>query len=365
MKCRIEQRPFAHIYDKAQAGGRVTRSEALELIESVDINGVGAIAETANRRMNAGRASYILNCHINYSNYCRLGCRFCAFSRRAGEDGGFRLSVSEIVDRASKWVEAGITELHIVGGLDPELPFSYYLDLLRELKQLGRGLTLKCFTSIEVLHFARISGRSVEEVLSELKAAGLDMLTGGGAEIFNPEVRRLIAADKESAREYLETHRAWHEMGGRSTCTMLYGHLETLEDRIEHLLMLRRLQDETGGFVGFVPLPYQPHRGGIPVAAAPSGFDSLRTIAVSRIILDNFRHITAYWIGLGTRLAQLALSYGADDLHGTLMDEKIFHMAGATSPEKRIESEMVAAIRQAGKMPAQRDSFYEPLRIWE
>src|SRR5208283_2395353 len=223
-------------------------------------------------------------------------------------------------------------------------------------------LQLKCFTAIEILHLAWLAKKTVPETLAELKAAGLDSLTGGGAEIFRKDVRSTIARGKESAEEYLDVHRAWHRLGGRSTCTMLFGHVESLADRVDHLRHLRGLQDETRGFTGFVPLPYQPENNEIPVKVAPTGFDSLRTIAVSRIFLDNFDHIAAYWVGLGLKLAQVALSYGADDLHGTILEEHIFHMAGAPTPQSQSEAEMIKAIREAGRIPVQRDTFYQPVR---
>jgi aminodeoxyfutalosine synthase len=233
--------------------------------------------------------------------------------------------------------------------------------MLKGLKALDARLQLKCFTAIEVLHLAWLAKKSTEETLRELKAAGLDSLTGGGAEIFQPEVRSAIARGKESAEEYLEVHRTWHRMGGRSTCTMLYGHVESTADRVDHLRQLRALQDETRGFVGFVPLPYHAENNQIPVEHGPTGFDSLRTLAVSRIYLDNFAHITAYWVAMGLKLAQVGLSYGADDLHGTIVEEHIFHMAGAKSPQLQTEAEMVKAIREAGRVPVQRNTFYEPL----
>ena len=260
-------------------------------------------------------------------------------------------------------MKIGITELHIVGGLHPSLPFSYYLEMLKALKTLDAKLQLKCFTAIEILHLAWLTKKSVEQTLVELKAAGLDSLTGGGAEIFQPDVRRTIAKGKESAAEYLDVHRTWHKLGGRSTCTMLYGHVESLADRVDHLRQLRALQDETGGFTGFIPLAYHPENNDIPVKNSPTGFDSLRTIAVSRIYLDNFPHITAYWIGLGMKLAQVALKYGADDIHGTIIEEHIFHMAGANSPQLQTETEMIKAIRETGLTPVQRNTFYEPIKI--
>jgi aminodeoxyfutalosine synthase len=312
-----------------------------------------------------------------------------------------------MVEKAREALAIGITELHVVGGLHPSLPFNYYTDMLRALRALNdemrnatvsvasanvspagfrdwqngssetpkpagatpalpnpkSRLHLKCFTAIEILHLAWLAKKSVEQTLSELKAAGLDSLTGGGAEIFRPEVRSAIARGKESAEEYLDVHRTWHRLGGRSTCTMLYGHVESLADRVDHLRQLRALQDETHGFTGFVPLPYQPEGNDLPVENPPTGYDSLRTIAVSRIYLDNFDHITAYWVGMGLKLAQVALSYGADDLHGTIVEEHIFHMAGAASPQLQTEADMLKAIREAGRTPVQRNTFYEPIKV--
>jgi len=353
------------IHEKVAAGVRISEADALRLFESPDLNAVGAIADLVRQRKNGNRASYIVNRYINYSNYCILSCQFCSFARKKRDADGFELTVPQIVEKAREALKLGITELHIVGGLHPNLPFSYYLDMLRALKQLDARLQLKCFTAIEILHLAWLAKKTVEQTLIELKDAGLASLTGGGAEIFRPEVRSRIAKGKESAAEYLDVHRTWHRLGQRSTCTMLYGHVETLADRVDHLRQLRELQDETRGFVALVPLAYQPEDNDIPVKHAPTGFDSLRTIAVSRIYLDNFDHITAYWVGLGMKLAQVALSYGADDIHGTIIEEHIFHMAGATSPQLQTESDMVKAIREAGRTPVQRNSFYEPIRILE
>jgi aminodeoxyfutalosine synthase len=405
----IQRSELRDIYDQVVAGDRISEASALRLFESKDLNALGAIADFANQRKNGNRASYIINRYINYSNYCILSCQFCSFARKKRDADGFQLSIEEIVQKAREALKLGITELHIVGGLHPSLPFCYYTDMLKALKALndergsaavpaagsgsvslpgdgkvsahGTGtmpelagedarattprLQLKCFTAIEILHLAWLAKKSVEETLIELKAAGLDSLTGGGAEIFRKEVRSTIAKGKESAEEYLDVHRIWHRLGGRSTCTMLYGHVENLADRVDHLRQLRALQDETRGFVGFVPLAYQPENNDIPVKTPPTGFDSLRTIAVSRIYLDNFDHITAYWVGLGLKLAQVALSYGADDLHGTIIEEHIFHMAGGTSPQLQTEAAMLKAIREAGRTPVQRNTFYKPIKILE
>jgi len=380
----VQRSGLRDLYDKVAAGERISETDALRLFESKDLNAVGAIADLACQKKVGNRASYIINRYINYSNYCILSCQFCSFARKKRDADGFELTTEQIVEKAREALKLGVTELHIVGGLHPSLPFSYYTDMLKALRALdseGRAalprgqdeqqlvptkrLQLKCFTAIEILHLAWLAKKSVEQTLIELKAAGLDSLTGGGAEIFRKEVRSAIAKGKESAAEYLDVHRTWHKLGGRSTCTMLYGHVESLADRVDHLRQLRALQDETHGFVGFVPLPYQPEDNDIPVENPPTGFDALRTIAVSRIYLDNFDHITAYWVGMGLKLAQVALSYGADDLHGTIIEEHIFHMAGATSPQLQTEAEMIKAIREAGRTPVQRNTFYEPIKVLE
>jgi aminodeoxyfutalosine synthase len=400
----VQRSDLRDLYDKVAAGERISEADALRLFESKDLNAIGAIADLARQKKVGNRASYIVNRYLNYSNYCILSCQFCSFARKKRDADGFELSIPQMVEKAREALKLGITELHIVGGLHPSLPFSYYTDMLKALNALnkcsaavpaassgsvslpvhvpGTGtvpelagedacatsngrpkLHLKCFTAIEILHLAWLAKKSVEQTLRELKDAGLDSLTGGGAEIFRKEVRSAIARGKESAEEYLDVHRQWHRMGGRSTCTMLYGHVESLADRVDHLRQLRALQDETHGFVGFVPLAYQPQDNDIPVEHPPTGFDSLRTIAISRIYLDNFDHITAYWVGLGVKLAQIALSYGADDLHGTIIEEHIFHMAGATSPQLQTEAEMIKAIREAGRTPVQRDTFYQPIKV--
>jgi aminodeoxyfutalosine synthase len=387
----LQNSELRDLYEKVAAGQRLSEADALRLFESKDLNAVGALADCARARKVGNRASYIINRYINYSNYCILSCQFCSFARKKRDADGFELTVPQMVEKAKEALKLGITELHIVGGLHPSLPFSYYLDMVKALSALNTSssrreeahpasgeksqslltsaatprLHLKCFTAIEILHLAWLAKKPFPDVLAELKTAGLDSLTGGGAEIFRPEVRSAIARGKESAEEYLDVHRAWHRMGGRSTCTMLFGHVESLADRVDHLRQLRALQDETGGFVGFVPLPYQPENNAIPVEHPPTGFDALRTLAVSRAYLDNFAHITAYWVGLGLKLAQVALSYGADDLHGTIIEEHIFHMAGSQTPQLQTEADMVKAIREAGREPVQRNTFYEPIKSWD
>jgi aminodeoxyfutalosine synthase len=365
MNSFLQQGEWRGLYEKAAAGERFSEEEALRLFESKDLNALGALANLVCRRKNGARASFIVNRYINYSNYCILSCQFCAFARKKRDADGMQFTVEEIAQKAREALAVGVTELHIVGGLHPSLPFSYYTEMLRALKAVDARLQLKCFTAIEILHLAWLARKSVADTLRALREAGLDSLTGGGAEIFRPEIRSRIARGKESAAEYLDVHRTWHKMGGRSTCTMLYGHVESLANRVDHLRQLRDLQDETRGFTGFVPLPYQPENNDIPVKVPPTGFDSLRTIAVSRIYLDNFDHITAYWVGLSLKLAQVALNYGADDLHGTILEEHIFHMAGAKTPQLQTEAEMVKAIRETGRTPVQRDTFYRPVKVWD
>jgi aminodeoxyfutalosine synthase len=358
----IEKSELADLYDKVREGQRLDVEDALRLYQTQDLNALGALADFANNQKNNRRASYIVNRYINYSNYCILSCQFCSFSRKKRDQDGFELTLEQMQTKAREALNLGITELHIVGGLHPSLPFSYYTDMLNGLKEVSPRLQLKCFTAVEILHLAWLSKKTVEETLRELKSCGLDSLTGGGAEIFQPEVRKKIATGKESAKEYLDVHRTWHRLGGRSTCTMLYGHVETLEDRVDHMGQLRDLQDETKGFCGFVPLPYQPDNNAIPVKRPPTGNDMLRTIAVARLMLDNFDHITAYWVGMGLKMAQVALSYGADDLHGTIVEEHIFHMAGAGSPQGQTENAMRKAILEAEREPIQRNTFYEQIQ---
>lgn len=360
----LQQSELADLAEKVEAGTRLDTDDALRLHRTPDLNALGRLAMLATERKVGNRATYIINRYLNYSNYCILSCQFCSFARKKRNGDGFQLSIEEMQAKAREALALGITELHIVGGLHPSLPFSYYTDMLRGLKAVDANLQLKCFTAVEIYHLARISKQPMPKVLAELKEAGLDSLTGGGAEIFQQEVRDTIAKGKETAAEYLDAHRTWHQLGGRSTCTMLFGHVETIEDRIDHLAQLRALQDETGGFTGFIPLPYQPENNAIPVSQPPTGNDALSTIAMSRLFLDNFDHITAYWVGLGMKLAQVALSYGADDLHGTIIEEHIFKMAGAGGGDGQAEAALVKAIREAGKLPVQRNTFYEPVREW-
>ena len=324
------------IADKVEAGTRLSESDALELYAAPDLNALGILASAVRERKNGNYATYILNRYINYSNVCILSCQFCAFAAKKRDAHAFELAAGEIINAVRDALALGITEVHMVGGLHPTLKKEWYLDLLREMRALDPDLIIKAFTAIEIRHLAqRVFKLPIADTLAILREAGLGALTGGGAEIFDPGVRAELCRGKESASEWLDVHRIWHQMGGRSTATMLYGHIETLEQRVDHLRQLRDLQDETGGFTGFVPFAFEPQTEILAHVSRAAAVEQLRSLAVSRLYLDNFDHLTAYWVSMGLPLAQLSLSYGVDDLHGTIMEEKIFHMAGAKTPQEQ------------------------------
>jgi aminodeoxyfutalosine synthase len=350
------------IYEKVFDGERINEQQALTLFRSNDLNSLGQIANIVRERKNGNRATYILNRYINYSNICVLSCQFCAFGARKRDPHAFEMAIPEIESAARNALDQGITEIHMVGGLHPSLPAEWYIKLLETLRALDAGLHLKAFTAIEIRHLAeRIFKLPITDTLETLRRAGLNSLTGGGAEIFDPEIRDKICRGKETAEEWKEVHRIWHGMGERSTSTMLFGHIESLEQRIDHLRQLRELQDETHGFTGFVPFAFVPQTTELAYVRPASALDQLRTLAVSRIYLDNFDHLTGYWIAMSLPLAQISLSYGVDDLHGTLMEEKIFHMAGATTPQEQTVASLERTIREAHREPVQRDSYYSPI----
>ena len=349
-------------YEKVLNGERINEQQALTLFRSNDLNSLGQIANVVRERKNGNRATYILNRYINYSNICVLSCQFCAFGARRRDPHAFEMAIPEIESAARNALDQGITEIHMVGGLHPSLPAEWYTKLLETLRALDAQLHLKAFTAIEIRHLAeRIFKLPIPDMLETLRRAGLNSLTGGGAEIFDSGVRDKICRGKETAEEWKEVHRIWHRMGERSTCTMLFGHIESLEQRVDHLRQLRELQDETQGFTGFVPFAFVPQTTELAHIRPASALDQLRTLAVSRIYLDNFDHITGYWVAMSLPLAQVSLSYGVDDLHGTLMEEKIFHMAGATTPQEQTVASLERTIREAHREPVQRDSYYLPI----
>ncbi len=361
-------RELRPIHEKVAAAERITDEDALTLYASCDLNSVGAIADLVRARKNGDVATYLLNRYINYANICLLSCQFCAFAARKRDAHAFEKGIPEIVATVQDALAQGITEVHMVGGLHPTLGPEWYLELLGSLRALDPHLHLKCFTAIEIRHLSkRVFKMPLRETLMALREAGLDSLTGGGAEIFDQGVRDRICRGKETGDEWLETHRTWHQMGGRSTSTMLFGHVETYAQRVDHLHRLRALQDETGGFTGFIPFAFTPEgtTRELQTLRPASGFEELRNLAVSRIFLDNFEHITAYWVSMGLPLAQVALAYGVDDLHGTIMEEKIFHMAGAKTPQGQTVLALERAIREAGRTPCQRDSHYKRIESTE
>jgi aminodeoxyfutalosine synthase len=354
-----ELRPIA---EKIEARQRISDADALDLYRSNDLNALGIMASAVREQKNGNVATYILNRYINYSNICVLSCQFCAFAAKKRDAHAFERSIDDIVGAVEAARALGITEVHMVVGLHPTLKKDWYLDLVRRLRALDPNLHIKAFTAIEVRHLAqRVFRMPIRDTLETLREAGLGSMTGGGAEIFAAEVRDEICRGKETAEEWLDVHRTWHAMGGRSTCTMLYGHIETLDQRVDHLRQLRELQDETGGFTGFVPFAFQPQTTILAHIKPASAFEQLRNLAVSRIYLDNVDHLTAYWVSMGLPLAQVSLSYGVDDLHGTIMEERIFHMAGATTPQEQTVATLQHVIREAGREPVQRDSYYRHL----
>ena len=320
----IERSELRDIWEKVDAGQRITEDDCARLYRSQDLAAIGAMANTVRERKNSNVAYYVLNRHINYSNLCILDCDFCAFYRRRRDAGAYEYNLPQMIEKAQEALQQGITEIHIVGGLHPSFKWDYYVEMLRSLKALDPKLHLKAFTAIEILHLSWVGKRSVLETLAALREAGLGSLTGGGAEIFDPEVRSVICHAKESAEEWADVHRTWHKMGGRSTCTMLIGHVEKNHHRVDHLRRLRELQDETNGFTAFVTLAFHPENTKLPHLPGPSGYDMLKTLAIARIYLDNIDHIKAYWILMGMKLAQVSLSYGVDDLDGTVIEEKIW-----------------------------------------
>jgi aminodeoxyfutalosine synthase len=358
----VEGSDLADIHEKVVAGRRLSREDGLRLFESQDLLTIGFLANLVRQRLHGQQTYWVYNQHINYSNICINGCRFCAFSRSLGEEGGFSLTVDQIAHKVRERLHEPITEIHVVGGCHPDLPFSYYLDLVRTIKEMRPEATVKAFTAVEVAHLAQKEGITIAEVLLALKEAGVKALPGGGAEVFSNRVRQLLCPEKLSSNGWLEVAKEAHQLGMRSNATLLYGHLETAAERVDHILALRKAQDETGGFITFIPLAFQSANITISDLQPRTGFADLKTIALSRLLLDNFAHIKAYWIMLGVKMAQVALYFGADDLDGTVMEERIGHMAGASSAEALTSEELQTLIRAAGYEPVQRDTFFRPVQ---
>ncbi|GAW68083.1 radical SAM protein [Geoanaerobacter pelophilus] len=356
---------FATIAEKVRAGVRITEPEALALFEHPDLLALGELAQFVNERRNGKRVFFNVNRHINHTNICVNRCRFCAFFRKAGEPGAYLMTLDEVRARAEEAVKEGATEIHVVGGLHPELPFEFYLELLSTIKAVSPALHVKAFTAVEIEYLANLSGLGIPATLEKLKEAGLGSLPGGGAEIFAPEIRNQLCPEKISGAAWLSIMEKVHQAGLKSNATMLYGHLESVADRVDHMRQLRELQDRTGGFQVFIPLAFQPEHSQLKIAGSgTSGVDDLRTLAVARIYLDNFANVKAYWVMLGEKIAQVSLSFGVNDLDGTVVEERIGHEAGADTPQTMSRDSIITMIRKAGRIPVERDTLYRELRVY-
>ncbi len=356
---------LSHVWDKVFDGRRLSGADARDVLVSSDLIAIGALADYVRRRAVGDDVYFIANRHINHTNVCRNRCLFCAFSHDDGDADAFTLSVDQVLDKARETLTGGITEIHIVGGEHPDLPFDYYLEMMRGLKELAPDVHIQAFTASEIAHLGRVSGLGVQETLRQLKEAGLGSLPGGGAEVFSGRVRDLICERKISGDEWLEVMRIAHGVGLRSNATMLYGHVETPDELADHLLRLRELQDESGGFNAFIPLSFQPANTGLSELPGPTGFDDLRVLAAGRLVLDNFRHVKAFWINVGLKLAQVSLSFGVNDLDGTVVEEKISHAAGVETGQELTRDELVRVIRGAGRVPVERDTLYNVVRRYD
>ena len=342
---------------------RIGDEEALFLFQSNDLLAIGELAALANEMRNGRRVFFNVNRHINHTNICVNRCKFCAFSRTADEPGAYLLDLEEIANRATEALHQGATEIHIVGGLHPDLPFEFYLKMLETIRAVSPTLHIKAFTAVEIDYLSTISGLSIPELLAELKMAGLGSLTGGGAEIFSERVRAELCPEKIPGEKWLAIMEQVHQAGLKSNATMLYGHLESHADRVDHMRRLRELQDRTGGFQVFIPLAFQSENTPLKLdrKTGTSGVEDLKTLAIARIYLDNFANIKAYWVMLGEKIAQVSLAFGVNDLDGTVVEEKIGHDAGASTPQTMSRDEIIALIRKAGRTPVERDTLYNEL----
>jgi aminodeoxyfutalosine synthase len=346
------------IREKVEAGERLSFDEGVYLYDSVDLFTLGELANKVRERKNGNFAYFNVNEHLNPTNVCVYRCTFCAFRADLKSAKGYVMSDEQVLERAAEADRRGATELHIVGGLHHQLPYEWYLNIIRIIHKAYPRLHLKAYTAVEWDWFARLTGRTTRDLLAEFKDAGLGSLPGGGAEIFHPEVRDKICEHKADAAEWFRVHREAHDLGLRSNATMLYGHIEETRHRIDHLIRLRELQDETGGFQTFIPLAFHPDNTRLAHIPKPSGIMDLKTMAVSRLMLDNFAHIKAYWVMLSIKTAQVSLSFGADDLDGTVVHEKIYHDAGSDSPQELSVIEIRRLIQEAGRIPVERDTLY-------
>jgi aminodeoxyfutalosine synthase len=360
----IAQAGLGNILEKVIANERLSVADGLQLYQCKDILAVGYLANMVRNRRNGDNTYFIFNQHINYSNICTNLCKFCAFGRDKESDLAFEMSVAEVKQKVSDRLAEPITEIHMVGGIHPDLPFEYYLELLRGIKAVRPEVHIQAFTCVEIAHLAKLCGKPVEDTLDLLKDAGLGSLPGGGAEVFSPRIRQLTCEKKLSGNDWIEVAKTAHRQGLHTNATMLYGHIETLEERLEHLTALREAQDETNGFLAFIPLAFHPKNTAMSELARTSGLDDLKNIAVARLFLDNFPHIKAYWVMIGPQMAQIALSFGADDMDGTVKEEVITHMAGAETEQAIGSGTLIRLIKDAGRIPVQRDTLYNVVEVY-
>jgi aminodeoxyfutalosine synthase len=356
---RLSAAGLTDLAEKLDAGARLDLEDGVRLFECPDLLALGWLANRERERRHEGRTYYNYNLRLEATNVCVASCLFCSFARlRPGDPSSYTMSLEQVWDKLRQRAGQPLTEIHVVNGLHPELPFEYYLEMLRGFKRIRPEIHLKCFTAVEIAFFADLYGMSDRQVLEELMAAGLDSLPGGGAEVFAERVRRKICHDKCDGDRWLAIHRIAHGLGMRTNVTMLYGHIETNAERVDHMLRARALQDETGGFQAFIPLAFHPDNNQMRKLPAPSATETLRVHAVSRLMCDNIPHIKAFWIATGVDVAQTALWFGVDDLDGTVQEEKIYHMAGARTPESLTTAHLRRLIRAAGRDPVERDTFY-------
>lgn len=352
------------IREKVEAGVRLSGEDGLYLYQSNDLLTIGQLANQVNQRLNGNKVYFIENMSLYFTNVCEAHCAFCNFRRDEGDEDAYTLTPEQMIEYIDQHIHPGVREFHIVGGHNPHVPFDYYVESIRALKQRYPEVTMKAYTAAEIDFFSRISGKSYKEVLETLIDAGLESLTGGGAEILSNEYRKKMRVDKASLEEYLEVHRTAHKLGLRTHTTMLYGSVESFEQRVQHMLHIRQLQDETGGFLVFIPLSMQPISPNASIRRRNSAFEDLKAIAISRLMLDNIQHIKAYFINIGTQLTQVALAMGASDVHGTIVRERISHAAGALTPAGITREDLIWLVKSAGKIPVERDTFYNEIKVY-